>query len=199
MSRKKSKMNGKKDNEIFVHPSTDVLAIAEARAFANIAKNVASNTSIDSDPGEYLAYLVNAGLAIELYLKAIMIAGRNGKVTLGHDLTKLYDELPAFLSDPLEDCYSTIRKQKIGEIKITALTLRQDTLPLPEGKVKVPNYATFKEAINSLRNEFTHARYFFERVNSEDWGTFYYPPHVFEALVFALDGAYEHYKKGGFG
>ena len=79
---------------IGAHP----LAFAQARALASIARNCESLLTTDPQGhGDILAYLVNIGLSIELYFKAIMIVARHGRVTKGHALALLYAEFPDFL------------------------------------------------------------------------------------------------------
>jgi hypothetical protein len=193
-----SKADHKKSNDqtlvpVDVHP----LAISQARAFANIARSLSVAIKNEGSQGELLAYLVNSGLAIELYLKGLMIAARAGKVTKGHDLEKLYAEFPFFLRDFLEFTFLSRRPTGGWVFSIHAITLCNNMLHGPAPHLK-PNFESFEATLSTAKNYFVHARYYFERIDSNNWSIFEYAYEPIEAAIFSLDLAYQHLLAGSF-
>lgn len=185
--------------DIIVPVSTHKIAIAQARAFAEVARAVAAKDSEGSQsPENLLTYLVNAGLAAELHFKALMIAARGGRVTKGHDLSLLYREFPEFLSDFIEWQYAQLMPSAGWKIVLTALTFRQ-SVPSNPGSTPLPKYRTFAEAVASSSRSFEDGRYFFEKVQDSDWTVFAYAPDAMDAVLLSLDSAYKHFLAGDFG
>ena len=164
---------------------------------ARVARLTAAASSDSAHPGELLSYLVTAGLAIELYLKALMISARGGRVTTGHHLEVLFSQYPPFLKQFLEERYASLRPAAGWSIKMTALTFRASQ-PSPPGPSPVPQFGTFELAIQTTNDAFVRARYLFEKVNDSDWTIFEYAPGPLEAVMNSLDAAYEHHLAGGF-
>ena len=178
-----------------IHP----LAISQARAFANLARSLAAAIADGGDDGERLAYQVNAGLSIELYLKALMIGGRGGLVTTGHHLDKLYETLPSFLKEFLEATYSSL--QPADGWKVSLKAFKFGTTPAAQrgpGTTPRPKFNSFAASMETWSNAFVQARYFFEKVNSDDWAIFEYAPGPLDAAMQALDLAYQHLLAGSF-
>ncbi len=80
--------------------ATSIGDFETCRSSANQFFNVAKFCFKDKTVGEYMLetfypYAVNASLACELYIKAIMIyRSTNNEFETGHDLRALYDKLP---------------------------------------------------------------------------------------------------------
>lgn len=201
-TRKKTKPVGKTVSqpsmtEVFVPVEIHPLAIAQARAFASLSRSIHLGTQDNANHGELLAYLVNASLSIELYLKALMIVARGGQVTKGHDLGKLYEEFPNFLRDFLEFTYTSRRPAEGWALTMHALRFSQSQPQMPQAHA-MPQFNTFADALRTTKDAFVQARYFFEKVTTVDWATFAYAPVPLDAAMLALDAAYEHILAGSF-
>ena len=183
--------------EIFVPIDIHPLAISQARAFANISRSLAMGINDEGNPGELLAYLVNAGLSIELYLKALMIAAHTGRVTKGHDLHQLYQGFPNFLRDFIEFTFLSQRPTEGWSIKMCAVKF-SDRPPHGPGSRPRPAFETFAATLSTTKDAFVRARYFFERVNCDDWSVFEYAPGPLDSAMLALDAAYQHLLAGSF-
>jgi hypothetical protein len=183
--------------EVVVPVDIHRLAVAQARAFANLSRSIHIGTQGNANHGELLAYLVNAGLSIELYLKALMIAARSGRVTKGHDLDKLCGEFPDFLRDFLEFTYTSRRPAEVWSLTMHALKFSQPQPQVPAPHPS-PQFKTFSDTLRTTKDAFVQARYFFEKVNIVDWSIFAYAPVPLDAVMLALDAAYEHLLADGF-
>ena len=188
----------KPPREITVPIDTHLIAIAQARAFARVARSLSKAVGEGSGQHEQvLAYLVNAGLAVELHFKSLMIAARNGRVTTGHDLGRLYSEFPTFLTDFIEWQYKQLVPERGWNVVLSALTFRS-TPPPPPSSTPAPRYGTFTEAIQTSSHIFEDGRYFFEKVHVADWAIFAYAPAAIDAVLESLDRAYVHFMAGDF-
>ncbi len=188
----------KPPRETLVPVSAHSNAIAQARSFAAVARAIAAGIPPASqNHPDLLAYLVNAGLAIELHFKALMIGARSGRVTKGHDLSKLYAEFPEFFTHFLDWQFTQYIPKEGWPITMIALTHRS-TPPPPPGETRLPKYGTFKEAVESSSRAFEDGRYFFEQVPDDDWIVFAYAPGPIDAVMAALDKAYLHFVAGDF-
>lgn len=188
----------KKPEEITLAINIHPLAISQARAFANLARSISIGIEEKGNHGELLAYLVNAGLSIELYLKALMIVARSGRVTKGHDLDQLYRDFPEFLRDFLEFTYTSRRPPEGWKLTMHALKF-SPTQPNGPDTHPAPQFHTFADALRTTKDAFVQARYFFEKVNTVDWSIFAYAPRPLDAAMLALDSTYEHFLAGSFG
>lgn len=172
-----------------------VLALAQAKAHANVARIIAEAIGENRDAGELLACLVNAGLSIELYFKAFMLIARNGEVTLGHDLKELLKEFPPFYSEHFEKKYAAYPNARTGNVPLTALRFgaptENDTPSTPPF-----SFATFKDAIASLTDVFVEARYFFEQVNPKKWVVIVFPKDAIFGVLNSLDATYNDFVAG---
>lgn len=177
--------------------SAHVLALSQARAFAANAKALCSQLTTPADPGNVLAYLVNAGLAVELYFKTFMIAGRGGQFEEGHDLSKLLDNFPPFLRDSFNSAYDEHPTAKTSSVNLVALTISGSPPDKPKHQ-HTDKYATFDQAIASISRIFVDARYFFERLAAPDWVVITYPTDVIAAIFQALEETFQKYVSGQF-
>ncbi|MDB5909280.1 MAG: hypothetical protein JWP34_3394 [Massilia sp.] len=189
--------SGKNTDEVVVPVDIHPLAISQARAFANLSRSISIGIQDSGNHGELLAYLVNAGLSIELYLKALMIAARSGRVTKGHDLDQLYRDFPDFLRDFLEFTYTSRRPAEGWKLTMHALKFSRTQPQVPDMHPS-PQFQTFADTLRTTKDAFVHARYFFEKVNTVDWSVFAYAPVPLDAAMLALDAAYEHLLAGSF-
>lgn len=192
-----SQVAKRRSEEVVVDTHIHPLVISQARAFANVCRSISTAIHEDGASGELLAYLVNAGLSIELYLKALMIAARAGRVTKGHNLDALYKEFPDFLRDFLEFHYTT--KCPTDGWKFTMHALKfSATLPKIPDAHSAPKFGTFADTLHTTKDAFVRARYFFEEIDNTDWAVFAYAPMPLDAAMLALDSAYEHLLAGSF-
>lgn len=172
-----------------------MLALSQARAFAANAKALCSQLTTPADPGTVLAYLVNAGLAVELYFKTFMIAGRGGQFEEGHDLSKLLNDFPPFLRSSFNSIYDAHPTAKTALVKLVGLTLSGSTPDKPKHQ-HTDKYASFDQAIASISRIFVDSRYFFERLAAPDWVVITYPTDVISAVLQALDETFQKYESG---
>lgn len=193
----RSQTSAKTSDEVFVPVDIHPLAISQARGFANLARSISVRFQDEGNHGELLAYLVNAGLSIELYLKALMISARSGRVTKGHDLDQLYRNFPEFLRDFLEFTYTSRCPAEGWEFSMHALKFSA-TQPQAPAEILRPQFETFASTLHATKDTFINARYFFEKVNATGWSIFAYAPVPLDAAMMALDEAYEHLLAGSF-
>lgn len=173
------------------------LALSQARAFAANAAMLCSQLTSPVDAGSVLAYLVNAGLAIELYFKTFMISGRGGHMEVGHDLVKLLDSFPPFLRDSFSSLYDAHPTAKSAPVRIVALKL-SGSAPETPAHEHAGRYATFDQATASIARIFVDARYFFERLGAQDWAVIAYPTDAVSAILQALEASFQLYEAGHF-
>jgi len=174
------------------------LALSQARAFAQNAQHLASSISTPTDAGVVLAYLVNAGLAIELYFKTFMIAGRGGKVTEEHNLAVLLSEFPSFLRQSFNEIYARHPTAKSAHIKLVAFKISPNAPDKPAQEAFKARYDTFDNAITAIANIFVDARYFFEQLSLPNWAIFSYPMDAIAGVLQALEITYQKFESGGF-
>ncbi len=174
------------------------LALAQARALATTASMLSRTVGNSADAGKALAYLVIAGLSIELYFKAFMIAGRGGNVFEEHDLMKLLIEFPPYLRRSFNDQYDKHPSAKTEDIQIFALKFSEHTPDKPKEETFAQSYSTFDQAIESIARIFIDARYFFEKLGASDWATFSYPTHAISGVIEALEKTFKLYDSGAF-
>jgi hypothetical protein len=188
----------KPPSELIVQPSAHALAAQQARAFAGLARSVAVEAGQESNSGMLLAYLTNASFATELYFKALMICGRSGRITTGHDLQNLYNSLPQFLRSHLNQTYKQLHASTPRIAAFIALKASPHPPTPPVIPVTIPLLNTFGAAAGSLKDTFIKARYFFENINDSDWAIFLYAPNEMNSLMGALDTTYEAYLANAF-
>lgn len=168
------------------------VAANQAHGLSEQAVRAAKSFGAKVDAGDALAYLVTAALAIELYIKAIMILGRRGLLTTGHDLGVLISEFPPELMVPLRDAYDTHPTAKTAQIRLIALRLTSQATPAPPAHngMQGRSYASFDDAIRALADVFVRARYFFEELAGADWAVFDIPADAIEGVLLALERVY---------
>ncbi len=174
-----------------------VVAISQARSLANQANYAQKKISGNDQLHDVLTFLVLAGLSMELYFKAIMLVGRDGLVTRGHELEKLYSEFPDFLKTALNQLYVDDQKSISHQIAVFAIAQRSESPNLPEKEKFENSFNSFESSIKSVSNIFTRARYFFEEIDHE-YSYLEYPVGQISALINALDSTYNNYLNGDF-
>lgn len=187
---------------VSVNPSTHALARAQAQSLAAQAVAVgvqAKNAPAGRGTGHVLSFLVLAGLSIELYLKAFMIAARSGHVRKGHDLAELLSEFPPHLKAEFEVAYSARMKLNDGTYKMVALQISPTPPSRPSDGGPNLNFSTFEDSLTSLALCFVDARYMFESVKSGAWTYVSFPHDQVLAVLEALEKAYIKLEASGYG
>lgn len=189
------------DKQLIIHAR--VLAVKQARGFFDVANTIVQQiqTSTDKSDGNVLkiTYATNAAFAAELYLKAIMIMGRNGKMFTGHNLHDLYCKFPSFLKMALEENYTKYRASTPEHIEQIALTLGGDTPPLmPQAESIPPSFDTFDNAMRAISTMFVDSRYIFEKMNVNEWIYVVFAPDPIYSLLQSLDDLYVQFERGDF-
>ena len=174
------------------------MAAAQAYSFAIQAKNMRHRIGNNALLHDVLTFLVLSGLSIELYFKSIMIIAKKGEDTKGHDLKKLYADIP----DSVRKCLS---KNYLSQITKVSLQYMQYATIAKEEQLEVPNrdapntkYDTFENAIISISNIFTRSRYFYEEVNKNDYAYIECPMGQIEALIASLNNTCRSYSNNKF-
>lgn len=173
------------------------LAAAQARAHASFALATSPHPEPDPQPGAKLARLVNGALAMELYFKALMIAGRRGTVSEGHDLVFLLDQFPRFLRQSFSSIYDQQLGTEVGPLEAIALRISPNAPATPNGGPD-DSYGSFDDAISSFAHVFVKARYFFEELAAPDWVFFSYSPWAMRAALNAQEQTYVAFVNGAF-
>ncbi|WP_444904871.1 hypothetical protein ACJJIU_08785 [Microbulbifer sp. CnH-101-E] len=174
------------------------IASAQAISLANQANRSHKSMGSELQVHDALTFLVTAGLSIELFFKALMLAARNGLVTKGHALESLYNEFPDFLRNSLSEKYLSQSKDIALPIEIIAIIQSPTTPKVPDRMGLAKNYSTFGQAIESISNIFTRSRYFFEEINIKEYSYVDYPVGQIKAVIFALEATYKDYLAGRF-
>ncbi|MFA6201315.1 MAG: hypothetical protein WC679_13015 [Bacteroidales bacterium] len=181
-----------KSNKVTVNPSIHLVAYSEAFALNKVAIQISTEIKIakPDNIGSIIAYNLIVGLAIELYFKAIMIFGRNGIITKGHELKELYKEFPSYIKSSLEKYYKESIKEDESIINIVAITLSEKSPNGPQQPAIEKKYSTFYEAIDAYSDEFVRSRYIFEDVKNNEWIYIDYPFIYGNAMLLALRNTY---------
>lgn len=136
--------------------------------------------------GKMIAANVLISLSIEIYLKAFMIAGRNNGISTGHDLSQLYKLFPEFLKREIESRYRQHPKSSKAIMVEQAFVISKD-LPVTPGSDPFQNtdFDNFESTLAAISNKFVESRYFFEKINDQQWAIFkyYFEPAKIVATV----------------
>jgi hypothetical protein len=190
-------MDMSKKNTIKLNPHLHQIAYAQACSLANQANAAQKAIGTNHQVHDVLTFLVLSGLSMELYFKAIMLVARNGEVTKGHELSKLYNEFPRFLTDNLNTVYLSYQKSITLPITVIAIVQRKDKPETPDKDSLGKDFSDFENAIKSVSNIFTRARYFFEEIG-EEYTYIEYPVGQINSLVNSLDKTYNSFINGEF-
>ncbi|WP_400262870.1 hypothetical protein ACFX5U_07085 [Sphingobacterium sp. SG20118] len=146
--------------------------------------------------GEMNALNVMSGLCIELYLKAFTRTLRKDAVIKGHNLERLFNQLPQFLKILIKQHYvdNFDRNANLFKVSILIADNISETTLLPD-KEKLDN---FDDAIKTLSTIFLDSRYFFERLNERNWIVVEYYFDCVKAICISLKTVYEQYARGDF-
>ena len=128
----------------------------------------------------------NYGLAIELFLKSLLIMEGNEDI-YGHDLLKLFNKLSNQTQSDLIKTYTKLlnnKDQKVLYIRASLSTTSNEKFeqigPHPIRGTKL------KQILKNNQNMFTMFRYMFEQGRSEDVEQFYFEYGYFDILCEAL-------------
>ncbi len=125
-----------------------------------------------------------------------MICARNGTITKGHDLTKLYSEFPEFLKTPLNQKYQQQLEYRQMDLQSYAYTLSEAQPERPSDNIPSNDYRSMNSALLSLSDIFTRSRYFFEKNHEGDYAIFEFPKVQIEAIFTSFDSVYIEYMEG---
>lgn len=200
------RMPQKQRQPIMVSPTVYTIALDEARALRAQAQATHSRLSAGgrgsdgtAELGAMLAALVTIGLSLEFYLKAFMAIARGGHVTAGHNLGQLYGEFPPFLKVALEERYARLIPREQWVIRVIGLRMSPVQPQVPDDNAANGHrYGGFEDAIRSLANSFTRARYFYEEVSDRGWSVFEYAIEPGLYLADVIDGVFKDWQAGAF-
>ncbi|AYA65825.1 hypothetical protein [Alteromonas sp. RKMC-009] len=175
------------------------MAFDQAVSWSNQANSIRKQLDKRQDTCFLLNFLVCSGLSVELYLKALMLVGRNGLVTGGHDLLSLYEEFPPFLKHELEAAYHSHVRDISHPIDVQAIRMSVNRPNTPPDTHRLSSeYNSFETTIKGIKSVFVKSRYFFEQVTTDDYAYIEYPPGQIKAVIFSLHQVYERFIKGDF-
>jgi hypothetical protein len=120
---------------------------------------------------------------------------RGGK---GHDLRKLFDELPEQIQGDIRESYVASLAASTLPATLGAIALRfsPDAPGKPE-KVIGRNVGIAEGVIDEAADAFERGRYFYEKIGSEDWAVIAYPIDHMLFLSRVLDTVYDEYLRRG--
>lgn len=174
---------------------TRQVAHSQAKAFAAVAENIGKGIIVPTDAGLVMAYLVNAGFAVELYFKTFMIAARKGQIIEGHSLADLLKDFPQPLKQSFNELYAANEAAKTMNVRLLAIAIDNNS---PPDYKHTGRYNTFEEAISAIATIFVDARYFFENVRGKDHAIVAYPTDAISAIFRALETTYQKLQAGDF-
>lgn len=141
-------------------------------------------------PTDIFASATNYGLAIELYLKTLLIMEGTIEVN-GHHLDKLYEKLPATTRSAIEEIYRGMggnERQKTLYIRGRLEGSPSENLnPEPARGTKIA------QLLKNNRDIFVTYRYMFEKARSSKWDYFCFEFGNLDILVFALSKTADEY------
>ena len=151
----------------------------------------------DASPiGDVLTAVMLGGFTLELGLKIFHMTYGPSRPH-GHDLTRLFDELPEQIRGDISATFAGISSKAL--IKVYGFTISPndpDTTPDHEGA----KYDTAANVLVSSRRAFVRARYFFEEPTRTEWTTIddssLYMLELSRAIVTVYD---EYVSHGGWG
>ncbi len=187
--------------EVLVEASSHTVAIAQARAFSAQTHALGQTITPSGNPkviGDQIAFLVLVGLTLELYFKAFMIRARAGRVTIGHDLTKLLEEFPSFLRAAFATEYLRRYQSLDGAYTTTAIIISKNQPATPQGYGPAIRFDTFDFCIDSFSDAFTRFRYLFEDVSSAEWTHIPFPNPYALAAIQTMEAVYVSFERGEF-
>jgi hypothetical protein len=168
--------------------------IRSLRAQAEAAADLVGDATDHDAIGRVLTSVMLAGFALELGLKIFPMT-YGSKRPRGHNLRKLFDELPEQIRNDISASYAASTFPK-PLVLIYALISTKEQPQVPEG-VRRARYDTAENVIEHSADAFTKARYFFEDVRAADWVTISHGVHYMLVLSHILDVVYDEYLKRG--
>jgi hypothetical protein len=144
--------------------------------------------------GHVLVSNLLGGFALELGLKMFYMTYYK-EATRGHNLNKLYSNLPDQIRGDIAVSYSATLKGT-PPINYYAFQVASDPPSVPEG-VRRENYGSAKTLFSSVSSVFTRARYFFEGLRSEEWLVVSHPIYYMMVMSHVIDVVYDEYDRRG--
>lgn len=172
----------------------------QIRGLRDAAQRSAELVSLDpktDDIGHVLAANMNAGFALELGLKLFSMTYAD-TVPRGHELKKLYDNLPEQIRSDIALTYATGIENVLVPIKSFAFQISSTPPSTPTGPVgSGSGWATAEKLFETADRTFEQARYFYEEIKSDQWISIDHPVRYLIAMIDTLDVVYEAYRKAG--
>lgn len=172
--------------------------IRALRYAARSANSAVAESETYERAGEMLAAGMNAGFALELGLKLFYMSYHHRAVR-GHDLHKLFAGLPDQIQGDISLSYSTSLEASILPPTIKFMAFRNSTTP-PAKPDRAPKFdpTTAQGLFDFARGAFEGGRYFYDKVNADDWTNAGYPIDHMLLMSEILDVVYDEYiRRGG--
>lgn len=148
--------------------------------------------------GKVITANILIGLSIEIFLKCFMLAGRDEGIKMGHKLLDLYKVFPDFLKKEIENRYKVIFNNN-STMQEFALIISQTTPDNPNKNIpESPDFKDFVISLNVLSNIFVDSRYFFEKINDDNWSIIGYYFESAKSIAIALKLVLDDYMAGKF-
>lgn len=162
-----------------------ITSLASANTFHNVAKgclNQYKNTNKIS-PTIVFASATNYGLAMELYLKTLIIMEGISKPH-GHNLDDLYNKLSSNIQKRLNREYKSLDGETRKDILYLRASLENSN---PNNPNNVPERGTkLKQLFKNNNDIFVMYRYMFEQGRTKEWQYFYFEYGNFDLACEAL-------------
>lgn len=184
-----------------INPNIVEITISEADFLLETAKNIDNflqpklNNEENLPIGAIITSNICVGLSIEILLKSIMLLGRNQGAVQGHNLEKLYFELPENVQQFIKDKYNSLFTGKEKMIEV-AHKFSKET-PTPPLNTNRHNFHNFEYCLEELSNLFTHSRYYYEEIGN-DWVIISYFFEAGRSLAIAVKEALLAFRSGDF-
>jgi hypothetical protein len=148
--------------------------------------------------GKVITANILIGLSIEIFLKCFMLAGRDEGIKMGHKLLDLYKVFPDFLKKEIENRYKVIFNNN-STMQEFALIISQTIPDNPNKNIpESPDFKDFVTSLNVLSNIFVDSRYFFEKINDDNWSIIGYYFESAKSIAIALKLVLDDYMAGKF-
>ena len=169
-----------------------ITCLASAKKFHTIGKVCIQEYKETQriSPTDIFASATNYGLAVELYLKTLLIMEGATKIH-GHHLDTLYEELPEATRSAIEKIYRNMGGNDRQETLYIRGRLEKSTAdnsnPDPIRGTKIA------QLLKNNRNIFATYRYMFEKARGSKWEYFWFELGNLDLLIFALSKTADEY------
>lgn len=136
------------------------------------------------------------GLSIEIYLKTFIAIGHPKGEKKGHDLLKLYQELPIFLKEPVSELFKNRKSDNSFTTLEVAVVFAENEPNIPQTAAPKHDRRDIESCLSEISKTFVESRYFFEGINDVDWKILKYYFEEAKSIAESLDAVLVKYISG---